>query len=85
MYFLFTLSYNSDNISLNDRVDIYVDSADNLSDILYQNGIIQDKDSFNVFLKNKSPDKKHFNVGKKITFKKAMTYEEIFKMIYQSE
>ncbi|ABP66891.1 hypothetical protein Csac_1289 [Caldicellulosiruptor saccharolyticus DSM 8903] len=85
MYFLFIANYNSNKGNLEDKVDIYINSMDNLSDVLYQNGVIQDKSSFDSFLKSVNADKKHLKIGKKVTFKKAMTYEEIFETIYQSK
>lgn len=85
MYFLFTANYSSNKGNLDNKVDIYINSIDNLSDVLYQNGIVQDKNSFDRFLKLRNTDKKHFKIGKKVTFKKAMTYEEILETIYQSE
>ncbi|AZT89785.1 hypothetical protein ELD05_03460 [Caldicellulosiruptor changbaiensis] len=85
MYFLFSANYNSNKGNLEDKVDIYINSMDNLSNVLYQNGVIQDKNSFDRFLKFINADKKHFKIGKKVTFKKAMTYEEIFETIYQNK
>jgi len=85
MYFLFSVNYNSNKTRLDDKVDIYISNVDNLSEVLYQNGVIQDKNSFDRFLKLRNTDKYHFEIGKKVTFKKAMTYEEIFETIYKSE
>ncbi|WP_232841834.1 hypothetical protein [Caldicellulosiruptor acetigenus] len=64
-------------------MDIYIDSIDNLADVLYQNGVVQDRESFKRFLKNKNLVS-DFWVGKKVTFSRAMSYEEIFEAVYKS-
>ncbi|WPX10157.1 hypothetical protein [Anaerocellum danielii] len=83
MYFVMVSSAKGVFPNLNQTVDIYIDSIDNLADVLYQNGIVQDKESFERFLKNKNLVS-NFWVGKKITFSKAMSYEEIFEAVYKS-
>ncbi|WAM32130.1 hypothetical protein [Caldicellulosiruptor naganoensis] len=85
MYFLFSANYGGNASDLNDKVDIYIDSVENLSEVLYQNGVIQDKKSFEEFLKLKKLDKRYFTTGKKVSFRKAMTYEEIFNVVYKRE
>uniref|UniRef100_A0A7C5V1W2 Uncharacterized protein n=1 Tax=Caldicellulosiruptor owensensis TaxID=55205 RepID=A0A7C5V1W2_9FIRM len=83
MYFA-TISSAKDALSnLNNTVDIYIDSIDNLSDVLYKNGVIQDKESFERFLKSKNLTS-DFLIGKKVTFSRAMSYEDIFDTVYGS-
>ncbi|WP_174254506.1 hypothetical protein [Caldicellulosiruptor owensensis] len=83
MYFA-TISSAKDVLSnLNNTVEIYINSIDNLTDVLYKNGVVQDKDSFEKFLKQKKLSSGHL-VGKKVTFLKAMSYEEIFNAVYES-
>ncbi|AEM74496.1 hypothetical protein [Caldicellulosiruptor acetigenus] len=83
MYFV-TISSAKDVLpNINNTVDIYIDSIDNLADVLYQNGVVQDRESFKRFLKNKNLVS-DFWVGKKVTFSRAMSYEEIFEAVYKS-
>lgn len=83
MYFV-TISSAKDVLpNFNDTVDIYIDSTNNLADVLYQNGVVQDRESFENFLKNKNLAS-DFWVGKKVTFSRAMSYEEIFEAVYKS-
>lgn len=83
MYFV-TISSAKDVLpNLNNTVDIYIDSTNNLADVLYQNGVVQDRESFENFLKNKNLVS-DFWVGKKVTFSRAMSYEEIFEAVYKS-
>ncbi|WAM33422.1 hypothetical protein [Caldicellulosiruptor morganii] len=85
MYFLFGSSYNQNHLNFDDRVDIYINNVENLGELLYQNGVIQDKKSFEEFLKSKKVNKQHFITGRKVSFKKAMSYEEIFDIVYKKE
>ncbi len=83
MYFV-TISSAKDVLpNLNSTVDIYIDSTNNLADVLYQNGVVQDRESFERFLKNKNLAS-NFWVSKKVTFSRAMSYEEIFEVVYKS-
>lgn len=83
MYFV-TISSAKDVLpNLNNTVDIYIDSTNNLADVLYQNGVVQDRESFESFLKNKNLAS-NFWVSKKVTFSRAMSYEEIFEAVYKS-
>jgi len=83
MYFVMVSSAKGVLPNLNNTVDIYIDSIDNLADVLYQNGVVQDKESFERFLKSKNLTP-NFLAGKKVTFSRAMSYEEIFDTVYGS-
>ncbi|WP_256861291.1 hypothetical protein [Caldicellulosiruptor bescii] len=83
MYFV-TISNAKEVLpNLNNTVDIYIDNIDNIADVLYQNGVVQDKESFERFIKSKNVNS-NLLVGQRITFSKAMTYEEIFEAVYKS-
>ncbi|ADQ45395.1 hypothetical protein Calkro_0495 [Caldicellulosiruptor kronotskyensis 2002] len=83
MYFV-TISKAKEVLpNLNNTVDIYIDNIDNIADVLYQNGVVQDKESFERFIKSKNVNS-NLLVGQRITFSKAMTYEEIFEAVYKS-
>lgn len=83
MYFVIISNANGVLPNLNNTVDIYIDNIDNIAEVLYQNGVVQDKESFERFLKSKNVNS-NLLVGKRITFSRAMTYEEIFEAVYKS-
>ncbi|WP_207182705.1 MltG/YceG/YrrL family protein [Anaerocellum diazotrophicum] len=83
MYFI-TISNAKEVLpNLNSTVDIYIDNIENIADVLYRNGVIQDKESFERFLKSKNLNS-NLLVGRRIQFLRAMTYEEIFEAVYNS-
>ena len=85
LYLIYSVNL-SDKGGLQDRVDIYISDSDvnSLIDVLYQNGVIQDKESFRRFLAEHSDIQTHLVNKKRITFKKAMSYEEILDIIMKT-
>lgn len=85
LYVVYSLNQEHNQMDIQDRVDIYITDLNSLIDTLYQRGVIQDKESFLEFLKDHGNIQAGLKKGARVTFKKAMTYDQIFEAIYKSD